>query len=147
MKESVLNLLQDKYFLKDESNWEQLAHRVSSALATSREEGDNFYTILSGMDFVPNSPMLMNAGTEIGYYSACLVLPVEDSMEGIFKTLYDTALVQKAGAGTGFSFSRLRPKGDIVGSTRGVSSGVISFMQVFNKATREIKQGGRRRGR
>ena len=158
LTETAETVLERRYYLKDSAgqpleNWEGLCRRVSDAVAgVDRDlpdfEGlsDRFFSMIYTLDFLPNSPCLMNAGTDLGQLSACFVLPVDDSMDGIFSAVRNGALVHKTGGGTGYSFSRLRPKNSAVQSTQGVASGPLSFMQVFDAATETIKQGGKRRG-
>lgn len=144
------SILTERYYLPGE-DWMDLCSRVAKAVAQAEPKdrdiwAKKFFEIIYNLDFLPNSPTLMNAGTSPGQLSACFVLPVEDSMESIFKTLMWTALIHKSGGGTGFNFSPLRPEGAPVRSTNGIASGVVSFMKVFNSATEVIKQGGKRRG-
>ncbi len=159
---NAILVLERRYLRKDENgrvieSTGQLFRRVAKGIATIEKRygktnaeiakfEDAFYTIMTNLEFIPNSPTLMNVGTELGQLSACFVLPVEDSIESIFDTLKATALIHKTGGGTGFSFSKLRPRGDVVQTTGGIASGPISFAKIFDTATEVIKQGGRRRG-
>src|SRR5580658_1115167 len=160
LSDHALAVLEKRFLLRDEHG--QLAEdppglfrRVARAVASiddlygdfQRGQSEEiFYDLMSSLTFLPNSPTLMNAGTSRGQLAGCFVLPIEDSMESIYGTLRDVALIQKSGGGTGFSFSHLRPRGDYIRSTRGVSSGPVSFMRLYDYSTQINRMGGTRAG-
>ncbi len=161
LSENARTVLERRYLRKDphgkitetpEEMFRRVARHIAKAEKAYGEEShvkkmeEVFYAMMTEFKFLPNSPTLMNAGRRLGQLAACFVLPVEDTMEGIFDALKSAALIHKSGGGTGFAFSRLRPKNSKVGTTGGVASGPVSFMKIFNTATEQVKQGGTRRG-
>jgi ribonucleoside-diphosphate reductase alpha chain len=160
LSQHALAVLEKRFLQRDQKGQlvedpQRLFRRVAKAIAAvdniyhdfnSEESEEIFFELMTSLKFLPNSPTLMNAGLPRGQLSGCFVLPVEDSMESIYGTLRDAALIQKSGGGTGFSFSRLRPRGDYIRSTRGVSSGPVSFMRLYDYSTQINRMGGTRAG-
>lgn len=152
---NTLKVLEKRYLLKDDNRniietplelFRRVARSIAKAEDNFKDIEKEFFEMISSLELMPNSPTLMNAGTKMGQLSACFVLPVEDSIEKIFDTLKDMSFIHQTGGGTGFDFSHLRPKGDLVYSTKGEASGPVSFMSIYDAATGVIVQGGRRRG-
>lgn len=153
---NAIRVLQERYLLRNEEGKlietpTQLFKRIAKAIAAVEKNNkktweEKFFEIMRNLEFLPNTPTLMNAGVKKGQLSACYVLPIDDSLESIFDTLKTAALIQQTGGGVGFSFSRLRPRGDVVKSTKGIASGPVSFIKIYDATTETVKQGGKRRG-
>ncbi len=157
---NAIKVLEQRYLLRDdhgnvietpEQMFRRVAHNIGSADEKHPgfnpvESEEEFYGLMVSKDFLPNSPTLMNAGAQVQQLAACFVLPIEDSIPDIFESVKKTAIIQQTGGGTGFNFSKLRPRGDIVHSTKGIASGPVSFMRIFDTLTSSMKEGGKRRG-
>ena len=143
--ETALAVMKERVLHEGESPAD-MVERVVRTVAETAEQERRFRDVMTNLHFLPNSPCLVNAGTKLGQLAACFVLPVHDNIESIFQTLKDAAVIQKTGGGVGFNFSQLRPRDAHVFSTGGVASGPVSFMAIYNEATEQVKQGGRRRG-